>query len=277
MKFKAVKGLEEAQWRFQPPGKSLTGSAEQQDSSAPPSSLPYDVSDQQAIFTKDGSVRFGTMRRTYKIPADNALQSRIRRTGMSLVPEYQKQLANGDPAKIPFRFYAFDAPKIRTEICSHEGTILVPLQMLDRLRSDDQLAAVLADGIAYNIERQAARLVADNRAVLGSGAAGDVVGAFVPGVGLAAWLGGAAVSYKIGRQMEEERSRVALGLMAAAGYDPNAAPETWRLLAPKKMPMDASQLKYPDRSGYQLAILYLGQIKARSGAAQSASAVSGRQ
>ncbi len=56
-------------------------------------------------------------------------------------------------------------------------------------------------------------------------------------------------------QMEEQRARVALALMADAGYDPWQAPEAWRLLAPKKRPKDPDSLAYPERSGYQLRFL----------------------
>jgi hypothetical protein len=65
------------------------------------------------------------------------------------------------------------------------------------------------------------------------------------------------VKHEIGRKMEEQRGRVALSLMADAGYDPWQAPEAWRLLAPKEPAKDPSKLKYPDRAGYQLEILNL--------------------
>jgi len=55
--------------------------------------------------------------------------------------------------------------------------------------------------------------------------------------------------------MNEQRWRVALELMAEAGYDPWQSPEAWRLVAPGKLPADIGTLKYPDRSGYQLSIL----------------------
>lgn len=37
---------------------------------------------------------------------------------------------------------------------------------------------------------------------------------------------------------------------------PFAAPEVWRLLAPKKLPSNRAALQYPGPSKYQLAILY---------------------
>ena len=47
--------------------------------------------------------------------------------------------------------------------------------------------------------------------------------------------------------LEEQRGRIALSLMADAGYDPWQAPEAWRLMQPKRLPGDVSALPYPDR------------------------------
>jgi hypothetical protein len=40
----------------------------------------------------------------------------------------------------------------------------VSKQTVERLGNDDRLAAVLADGVAYNLQRQAAKQVRMNRA-----------------------------------------------------------------------------------------------------------------
>jgi hypothetical protein len=88
-------------------------------------------------------------------------------------------LAN-HPSKIPFRFYAVDDAKIRTEVCATDGLILVSVPMLSRLKSDNQLAAVLADGIAVNLQRQAARLAVDNRYIDGVQTAANSALVFIP-------------------------------------------------------------------------------------------------
>jgi Domain of unknown function (DUF5666) len=250
---KAVKGLEEADWQFDAPQSRLSGESGRQDGSQP----PYDVSDQEAVLTKDGSVKFGPIGHTYRIPADQALQMRVRRIGMRLVPAYQKLLPVNDPSKIHFRFWAFDARKIRTEACSFDGLILIPMQLAARLKNDDQLAAVLADGVAFNLQRQRARIIEENRAVLGAEAATLAVQAFVPMVGLPYLIGSNYAASKDQEAMVEQRGRLALELMADAGYDPWQAPEAWRLAAPKELPMDTSKLNYPDQSGYQLGVLKL--------------------
>jgi hypothetical protein len=249
---KAVKGLEEYDMQFQPPRSSLKGGAAPQ-SGAP----PEDVSDRKSILTQDGKVKLGGFGGWHKIPADQALQDRVRHVGVRVIPAYQRELPGNHPSKINFRFYAADAQNIRSEVCSFDGLILIPTQLVERLKNDDQLAAVLADGVAYNLQRQAAREVADNRVLLGAEIAGDVAGVFIPGANLVGLVGSASAANKINTEMQEQRGRVALSLMADAGYDPRQAPEAWRLLAPKHLPTDPSALKYPARSGYQLGILNL--------------------
>jgi hypothetical protein len=191
----------------------------------------------------------------HRFPADKALQERVRRVGMSMIPAYQKQLADDSPSKIHFRFYAVDEAKIRSAFSCNEGLILVPRQVVERLKSDDELAAVMADGVAHSIQLQSARLIAEWRELFGAELAGAVAEIFVPEVYFANEIGGDIVAHKIEMRMQEQAGRISLALMTDAGYDPWQAPEAWRLLAPKKLPGDVSMLKYPNRSGYQLGIL----------------------
>ncbi len=65
------------------------------------------------------------------------------------------------------------------------------------------------------------------------------------------------ISHEYDKALKEQRWRVALELMVDAGYDPWQAPEAWRFAEAKKLPADTGTLKYPDRSGYQFAILNL--------------------
>ena len=177
---------------------------------------------------------------------------------MSLVPEYQKQLLDDDPSKIHFEFIAIKNP-VREEQVSSEGLILVPAQLAERCKNDDQLAAVLADGIAYNLQQQAPMVIQlnFNRTTLAEGA-GLIAAGLVPYAGpVVESVGGQVMMNKHEKALNEQRWRVALELMADAGYDPWQAPEAWRLAAPGKLPADTSTLKYPDHSGYQLSILNL--------------------
>ena len=193
----------------------------------------------------------------HKVVMDQAMQERVRRVGMKVIPEYQKQLPDDSPSKIHFRMYVVDEPAIRTDLECIEGLVLVPRQVVERLATDDQLAAIMANGVAYSIEAQSARLYREGLEFLGIGVAADVAGAFVPGVSFGTMIGERVVNFEIEKRMQEQAGRIALTLVSDAGYDPRQAPEAWRLLAPKKLPKDLASLKYPSRAGYQLSILKL--------------------
>jgi hypothetical protein len=251
-RIKVVPGLEESNWRVKPTGaNSNQGKADHPDNSL----------NEGAPLGQDEKIKMGPSERWRTVPADQPLQQRVKRVGMQVVPEYQKQLPDNHPSKIRFPFYAVDDAKVRSDICSFEGLILVPERVVERLKKDDQLAAVLADGVAFNLQRRAARVVADSRVMTGTLVAGDLAGYFIPGAGLAVLIGDEKAASKVNTAMEEQRGRIALALMADAGYDPWQAPEAWRLLEPKHLPRDLDSLKYPNRSGYQLGILNL-QYKA---------------
>jgi len=123
--------------------------------------------------------------------------------------------------------------------------------------NDDELAAVVADGVACNLQRQTAREITSRRKDLTIDGVLDVAGAFVPGVGLAAMFYPGVFTSKEDASMGEERLRIAIALMHDAGFDPWQAPEAWRLLEPKKLPANLASLTYPDTSCYQLGILNL--------------------
>jgi hypothetical protein len=193
----------------------------------------------------------------HRVPVNGELQDRVARIGANLVPAFQKQLADDERAKIPFRFYVVDEPQFRFDFGCSPGVVLVPKGVIDRLKSDDQIAAVLADGISAYVEWQSARLVAEYYGIFGIELAGDLAATSVPWAWLSVEGTAAATEHLLNRRFEEQRSRMALGFMADAGYDPWQAPEAWRLLAPKKLPANTSHLKYPSQAGYQLAILNL--------------------
>lgn len=248
-KFKAVKDLEVAAVKTRPAGTkddSLTSEA---------TGSPATTTD-GASLQKDEQVKIG-LGRWHTLPADQPLQQRVHRIGMALVPAYQRAMADDDPSKIHFRFFAIDDNKQRSEICLLDGAVLIPKQVVERLKNDDQVAAVLADGVAYNLQRQAAKQIKLNRAAWGAEIAGEVAGAFVPGLGPAMMLTSGVAGSKAEIVMQEERLRIALALMHDAGYDPYQGPEAWRLLAPKKLPANPDLLKYPDTSCYQLGMLNL--------------------
>ena len=216
-----------------------------------------------------GKVKLGNFSGWYAIVTDTAMQERIVRVGMRVLPQYQQKLADDDPSKIHIQFYAVDAAKVHSEMCSADGAILVPKQVLERLKSDDQLAAVLADGVAFQLQKQAARMQGRNWTLLGVQVAAEAAWASVlPFSGVIAVMGPVFGESSPEQQLlEEQRGRIALSLMADAGYDPWQAPEAWRLMQPKRLPGDVSALPYPDRTGYQLNVLSLQYVRANGASA----------
>ena len=163
---------------------------------------------------------------------------------------------------------------IRSALSCHEGLVLVPVTVINRLRSEDQLAAVLADGVAASLQLGQARIAVDWRVLWEEAGFAALSAAGGPwGLGYAGGMvGNAIVNHTMQRKLENQRGRVALSLMSDAGFDPWQAPEAWRLLAPEKPPKDPSKLKYPDRAGYQLEILNLQYKRAATSTATAAQA-----
>ena len=206
---------------------------------------------------KEGTINMGVLGHPHPILADAALQNRVMRVGASVVPEFQKAMAEDDPFRISFRFYAIDnEPSCQEGCVFHGGIILISKQSVERLKSDSQLGAVLAECVVNALQRQGAGIVREGFLRLGRTAAEDA-GEIVLDPLFSAPV---EISNSIERaelERMEQRQRVALALLDDAGYDPWQAPEAWRMLAPKKMPQNVESLKYPFHSAYQLSVLNL--------------------
>jgi hypothetical protein len=188
----------------------------------------------------------------HRVPPDEALQERVERIGMRLVPAYQKALPADSPSRIPFRFYAVNDDKMRTVFACSPGLILVPKNVVERLQNDDQLAAVLADGVALNLMRQLFTMGPLEWSQVGAETAEAVpfLSTYLAGTAAEAVIG-----HEIALKLERQCARISLQLLANAGFDPRQAPEAWRLLEPKDLPSDLASLKYTREGQYQLRIL----------------------
>jgi hypothetical protein len=123
------------------------------------------------------------------------------------------------------------------------------------MQNDDQLAAVLADGVAFDLKRQLFTMSSLDFLALGSEAA-MFIPPFPAGY-IAGWVAEGVIGHEMGVKLVQEIGRTALQLTADAGYDPWQAPEAWRILAPKDPPKDIQSLKYTPEGKYQLEILKL--------------------
>jgi hypothetical protein len=193
----------------------------------------------------------------HRIPDDPALQERILRLADRLIPAYQRTLPNDARARIPFRFYAVDEPDARDDTLCNSGLVLIPAQAAARLQKDDQLAALIADGIAGQMLLQRAEL-GHNTLISTLGSSAEIAAAVInPWSALAMYGITAAAAQPALKRFQQEGARVSLDLMANAGFDPWQAAEARRLLGPKRLPRDTAGLPYPDSGLYLLGILYV--------------------
>ena len=182
-----------------------------------------------------GEIKMPFLLGKLKISSDVQLQERVNRIGQLLVPAYQRALPATDPTRIEFKFYAVDRKFVPEAWSFPGGEIFVPVQVVERLPKDDQLAAVLASCIAKVIEKQSYRIYRPAaNSLLAAEMAGAAAGFFVPGLGLAEMAGGVSVAKNIEEVMLEQSGRVSLGLMQDAGFNVDQAPIAWqRLQKPK--------------------------------------------
>ena len=207
----------------------------------------------------DGRVKPGRLKGWHTVPADQAMHDRLQRVGTKLIPQFQRALADDDPRKIKFHFYAVDGDDMRTFICAPRGgLIFYPRFLIERMKNDDQLAAALAMPIAMVLQRQGiGKEMREWPAVRDELA----TAAFYVGIGsLAAFpldMMGALPDHRIAVRVEEQVGRIAISLVADAGYDPSQAPEAFRWLAARRSPNGSWSAKNTHLSEYALSVLNL--------------------
>ena len=204
---------------------------------------------------------------TVVIPADAALQERVKRVGERLIPASQKELAEDDPQKIDFRFFAVDDKHMFWASGSPDGVVLIPEQMVEALSSDDDLATVLSPAVAEALEQQVPPPAgsATGNTLL---ALGEMP--FMPPVeGLALMSVG---FYEAEREGYPSRfdpmqcSRVGLSLMHDAGYNVFEAPRAWQILKYGSAKRAAGK---PDTQQSEYLLSVLGEEYERPEAASS--------
>lgn len=191
-----------------------------------------------------------------RLPAykDEAMQKRISELGNRLIPAYQRNLPEDASTKIHFRFQLVDEKKLKRASGLTSGIVLVPYQIVSALQNDNQVAAVLGDGIAVVLEKQALRSIPTANKIAAANLAGTVGAFFVPGLGLATSLaGGKAQSIAEHHQMEQS-SRETLSWMRDAGFDIREAPVAWWLLE-KSEKKTLAQTRLPYRTQYLYELL----------------------
>lgn len=134
-----------------------------------------------------GTIRFAHGA-AVEIVADSTVQDFVSRLGMELVPEYQKQLPDGDSAKVPFRFlvvrssstgrepnfiaingtlphmdqdygydygyaYSHSTERMKQVMALPTGLLLIPDVAIANLHNEAQLASLLSYGITAVLQK----------------------------------------------------------------------------------------------------------------------------
>jgi hypothetical protein len=181
--------------------------------------------------------------------ADPVMQARVDGILKTLIPSFQRDLPDDDPRKINLRIQLTADRNWNRVIPLPSGVILIPHQVVERLKNDSQLAAVVADAVAFTLENEAFRM----RGVV-PGVAVASFAYFNPAAPLLAWGAADYARSQVERIRDEQSDRVGLGLLHDAGYDIDQAPIAWWLLASKKS-QPINSIPMPERAAYLYRIL----------------------
>lgn len=107
-----------------------------------PANFPIEV----GLPLHNGNIVIGNY--SYKLHDNLMLQGYVNSIGERLVPEYQRNMPDGDANKIDFRFYVIDDP-IPNAFAFPNGMIFVHTGILDIMDNEAELAVVLGHEIAH--------------------------------------------------------------------------------------------------------------------------------
>ena len=168
--------------------------------------------------------------KNYKIVPNREAQEFIAQLGNSLIPAHQKSLADGDPLKIPFRFFLVE-DKSFNAVTYPNGVVVVHSGVFDVLENEAQLAFVLSHEISHAVEKHAWQ---QNEYYKTELIALRVAGVAAPEGLLVGNLLASGISSQYSRSLESQADRVGLEWMLKAGYDIRQAPESWQAVSNAK-------------------------------------------
>ena len=181
---------------------------------------------------KPGELKVGGTK--YKVLPNQEVQDYVNRIGQSLIPAYQKNLPEGDPNKIPFKFVVIMQKGFNAGAYPN-GTIVIHDDVFQILENEAQLASIIGHEIAHATQEHSFRQLEHNkkrrRAIL-------IASIFAAGMGYYGIsnildLVNAAMINGYSRTMENQADRIGLHYLVDAGYDPREAPRVWKLVAKK--------------------------------------------
>lgn len=198
-----------------------------------------------------------------EIVPDQKVQEYISHLGVSLVPEYQKEISSGDPTKVNFHFYVvrpflyaekthfvsvdgrlpksayralirdkYNAPKLNALVTSviamPDGKVLIPDVLLARMQNQAQVAALLSYAITSILQKQGYDAWPITRPHLMTSSAENYL------------------FYTL-RSEDEQLLRIGIREMYLAGYDIREAPFAWAVAQGKPVDNPVIDSKHPDK------------------------------
>lgn len=153
------------------------------------------------------------------LPANHPLTQRVAKVVERLLP------ASGLGHQ-QWAVHVVDDPDVKNAFVIAGGKVFIFTGMIDFVRDDDGLAAVLGHEIAHNVCHHTAEKISDSIVVLALAMilslTYDVSG------GTVQWLFHWIYSLPQGRKQEAEADEIGLSMMAQSCYDPKAAYHLWK-------------------------------------------------
>jgi Zn-dependent protease with chaperone function len=181
---------------------------------------------------KPGELKVGSDK--YKILPNQEVQDYANRIGQSLIPAYQRNLPEGDPNKIPFKFVVI-VRKGFNAAAYPNGVIIIHDDVFKIVENEAQFASILGHEIAHATQEHTYRQLQHNKKRRKALA---IAALFAAGMGYYAIsnvldMVNAAMVNGYSRTMENQADRVGLQYMTDAGYDPRESPRLWKLVTKK--------------------------------------------
>ena len=164
----------------------------------------------------------------------------------------------GGPAAKDLRVYLAHIPEFNA-FMAPTGFMVVFTGLLTRMRDEAQLAGVIAHESGHFLRRHHIRSWRDlkrkaaalNILAMGAGVGGAAAGVYAGDIVQLAQIGGILSLFAYSRALEAEADAMGLKLIADAGYEPTAMPETWQQLIEEIEASAEMRRKRPKR-GYSL-------------------------
>ncbi len=195
-------------------------------------SLSPKVKESDFLSFKPGELKIS--RSKYKLVPSKEAQDYISTLGASLIPPRQKELATGDPLKIPFRFYLVENRSFNASAYPN-GVVIVHSGVFDVAENEAQLAFILSHEITHAVEKHTWRQQQYHKKALMALRIGGAIGAGFGGQGIADLAnmieGGIRNGYS--RSLENQSDREGMEMMLWSGYDIREAPRAWKAVSMK--------------------------------------------